>query len=119
MRSRTERTVLTAIAVALVAAAAAAWWTRDQWLPHAGPWSEQAWKKITRPGPDTLPPDKKAAAQRSGANTGATGPQGGASAPAPQPRKCLQNGRTIYTDQPCPKGSQEQPVDGAVTTLPQ
>ena len=118
MRSRTERTVLTAIALALLAAAAAAWWTQDQWLPHAGPWSAQAWKKITRPGPDTLPPDKKAAAERS-QRSGATSPHGGASAPAPQPRKCLQNGRTVYTDQPCPKGSQEQLLDGAVSTLPQ
>ena len=39
MRSRTERTVLTAIAIVVVAAAAAAWWTRDAWLPQAGPWS--------------------------------------------------------------------------------
>ena len=54
MRSRTERTALTAIAVVLVAAAAAAWWTADRWRPHAGPWAAQAWKKITRPGPDTL-----------------------------------------------------------------
>ena len=50
MRSRTERTVLTAIAVVLVAAAAAAWWTADRWRPHGGPWAAQAWKKITRPG---------------------------------------------------------------------
>lgn len=113
MRSRTERTVLTAIAVVLVAAAAAAWWTRDQWLPHAGPWSEQAWKKVTRPGADTLPPGKKSPAQARAA-------QGGASAPvAPQPRKCVRDGRTTYTDQSCPKGSHELLVDGAVNSLPQ
>ncbi|PJI95569.1 hypothetical protein CLU85_0281 [Acidovorax sp. 69] len=112
MRSRTERTVLTAIAVVVVAAAAAAWWTSDQWLPHAGPWTEQAWKKVTRPGPETLPPDKRPAAQARAA-------RGGASAPvAPQPRKCVQDGRISYTDQPCPKGSQELPVYGAVTSLP-
>jgi len=116
MRSRTERTVLTAIAVVLVAAAAAAWWTRDQWLPHAGPWSEQAWKTITRPSADTLPPGKKPATQPAQARTA----QGTASQPvAPQPRKCVRDGRTSYTDQPCPKGSQELPVDGAVTSLPQ
>ena len=111
MRSRTERTVLTAIAVLVVAAAAAAWWTRDAWLPHAGPWAEQAWKKITRPGSDTLPPDKRPA-QGQLARSGASEPA------APQPRKCVQDGRTIYTDQPCPKGTQELPVDGAVTSLP-
>lgn len=111
MRSRTERTVLTAIAVVLVAAAAAAWWTRDAWLPHAGTWSEQVWKKITRPSPDTLPADKRPAQAQPA--------RGGASEPAaPQPRKCVQHGRTIYTDQPCPQGAQELPVDGAVTSLP-
>ena len=113
MRSRTERTVLTTIALVLVAAAAAALWTRDQWLPHAGPWTEQAWKKITRPGPDTLPPGKQQpAAQARSANSGASEPV------APQPRKCVKDGRTTYTDQPCPKGTQELPVDGAVTSLP-
>ena len=114
MRSRTERTVLTIIAVTRVLAAGAAWWTSDQCGPHAGPWAAQAWKKITRPGPETLPPDKKAAAQR---NADA-GPRGAASAPLPQPRKCVQNGRTVYTDQPCSRGSQELTVDGAVTSLP-
>lgn len=112
MRSPTERALLTALAVALVAAAAAAWWTADQWLPHAGPWTAQAWKKITRPGPDTLPPEKKRHAQASSAQPGAS------KLAAPQPRKCVQDGRTTYTDQPCPTGSQEQLVDGAVTSLP-
>ena len=113
MRSRTERTVLTTMARVRGAAAAAALWTRDQWLPHAGPWTEQAWKKITRPGPDTLPPGKQQTAAPAGAA------QGSASQPAAaQPRKCVQDGRTTYTDQPCPKGAQEQPVDGAVTSLP-
>ncbi|MFZ2856607.1 DUF4124 domain-containing protein, partial [Acidovorax sp.] len=91
MRSRTERTVFTALAVVLMAAAAAAWWTRDAWLPHAGPWSEQAWKKITRPGPDTLPPGKQQPAAQARAASG------GASEPvAPQPRKCVKDGRTTY-----------------------
>lgn len=111
MRSRTERTVLTAIAVVVVAAAAAAWWTRDAWLPHAGPWSEQMWKKITRPGPDTLPPDKRPAQSQPARNEAST-------PAAPQPRKCVKDGRTTYTDQPCPRGTQELPVDGAVTSLP-
>ena len=114
MRSRTERTVLTVIALAVVAAAAAAWWTRDQWLPHAGPWSHTVWKKITRPGPESLPPDKRPP------GTQARATRGTASEPvAPQPRKCVQDGRTVYTDQPCPKGSEELTVDGAVTSLPQ
>ena len=73
MRSRTERTVLTAIAVVLVAAAAAAWWAADRCRPHAGPWAAQAWKKITRPGPHTLPAGKRAPPAR----------------PAPPPCRCL------------------------------
>ena len=113
MRSRRERAVLTALAAALVAAAVAAWWTVDLWWPQTGPWTAQAWKKITRPGPESLPPDKRpAAAQARPAQTGASQPV------APQPRKCVRDGRTTYTDQPCPKGSQELPVDGAVTSLP-
>ena len=78
-------------AALLLAAAAAAWWTSDQWLPQAGPWTEQAWKKITRPGPESLPPDKRPAAAQ------ARPVQAGASQPvAPQPRKCVRDGRTTY-----------------------
>ena len=114
MRSPQERALWSIAGVLLVAGAAAAWWTSDQWLPHAGPWTEQAWKKITRPGPETLPPGKQPAAARA-AKAGSAG----ASAPlAVEPRKCVQGGRVTYTDQPCPKGSRELPVDGAVTSLP-
>ncbi|MFN7855852.1 MAG: DUF4124 domain-containing protein [Acidovorax sp.] len=109
MSSRSDSSVFTVIAVALVAAAVA-WWTADQWLPQVAPWAEQAWKKVTRPGPDTLPPGKKPEARPA---------QGAASEPvAPQPRKCVKDGRTTYTDQTCPPGSQELPVDGNVTSLP-
>ena len=113
MRSPRERAFWSVLAVLLLAAAAAAWWTSDQWLPHAGPWAAQAWKKMTRPGLDTLPPGKQPPAAQ------ARGAEGGASMPvAPQPRKCMKDGRTTYTDQPCPKGTQELPVGGAVTSLP-
>ena len=112
MRSPRERAFWSVLAVLLFAAVAAAWWTHERWLPHAGPWLEQAWRKTTRPGPDTLPPGKQPAQPAGTA-------QGGASQPmAAQPRKCVQDGRTTYTDQPCPKGAQELPVDGAVTSLP-
>ncbi len=105
MRSPRERAAWTALAVLTVAGAVAAWWTAEQWLPHAGPWAEHAWRRATRPGPGTLPTPK-----RSAGAAGAT--------PAPQPRKCVRDGHTIYTDQPCPAGGQEMPVDGAITTLP-
>ncbi|CAN7542046.1 DUF4124 domain-containing protein [Acidovorax sp. LjRoot117] len=111
MRSTRERALWSIALALLLAAAAAAWWTADQWLPQAGPWADHAWKKITRPGPDTLPPGQQAGQARAA--------RGGASEPLPaQPRKCVQDGRVTYTDQPCPKGSREQPVDGAVTSLP-
>ena len=109
MRSARERTVWTFAAVVLLAGAVAAWWTADRWLPHAGPWADKAWGKLTRPGDDSLPPEKKA---------GTAGPRGAASAPAPQLRKCIQAGRTVYTDEPCPPGSQEQKVEGSVTSFP-
>ena len=113
MLSRGERIFWGSLAAAVIAGAAAAWWTADQWTPHAAPWAAQMWRKITRPGPDTLPPGKQQTAAPAGAA------QGSASQPAAaQPRKCVQDGRTTYTDQPCPKGAQEQPVDGAVTSLP-
>lgn len=112
MRSRTERAVLAIAAIVLVAAAATAWWTHARWLPHAGRWWENAWKTVTRPGPGSLPPDKQAPRAAAG--------QGAASAPTPAlPRKCVQDGRTIYTDQPCPSGSRELPLEGgAFTALP-
>ena len=56
MRSPRERALWTALAVALAAAAGAAWWTADQWLPHAGPWLERAWRSTTRPGHQVCPP---------------------------------------------------------------
>ena len=111
MRSPRERALWTALAVALAAAAGAAWWTADQWLPHhAGPWLERAWRSTTRPGPDSLPPQRRSAPAQASAEA--------ASAPATQARKCLQGGRTVYTDQPCPSGSAERPLEGALTVLP-
>lgn len=112
MRSARERTVWALLAVVLVAGAAAAWWTADQWLPHAGPWAQKAFGKLTRPGEDSLPPEKR------NAQGAAAGARGAASAPAPEMRKCIQDGRTVYTDQPCPQGSREQKVDGSVTSFP-
>ena len=113
MRSPRERALWIVLAAALLAAATAAWWTSAQWAPHAGPWAGQAWRKLTRPGPETLPLDKRTA---SSAGTPRAA-RGAASAPA-APRKCLRDGHTTYTDQPCPPGSQEQAVDGAVTSVP-
>lgn len=113
MLSRGERMAWGALAATLIAGAAAAWWTADDWLPHAGPWAQQAWRKLTRPGPETLPHTN--AGQRAPAAQGAAG---AASAPHAQPRKCVKDGHVTYTDQACPPGSRELAVDGAVTSLP-
>lgn len=60
MLSPRQRTFWTLLAVLLLAAAVAAWWTRDHWADRVQPWAEQAWRKATRPGADTLPQDRKA-----------------------------------------------------------
>jgi len=112
MLSRGERIAWGAAAAVAIAGAVAAWWTADQWTPHAGPWAAQAWRTITRPGPGTLPPGK--AARTPPAAGAATAPL------PPPPRKCVDaQGRATYTDRPCPGGMREQGVDGAVSVLPQ
>jgi len=115
MLSRGQRAALAILAVAALAAAAAAWWTAPQWVPHAGPWAQQAWRKLTRPGPETLPQGKAGRTDPAGRRTAADAAQ---AAPPPAPRKCVRGASVVYTDQPCPPGSREEAVDGAVTTLP-
>lgn len=41
MLSRGERIFWGGLAAAVIAGAAAAWWTADQWTPHAAPWAAQ------------------------------------------------------------------------------
>lgn len=107
MRSRAERITWGVVAALLVAGSGAAWFTRDSWLPEAGPWLQQLWRKSTRPGPETLPADRREAAERR------------AQPAPPPPHKCVAaDGHTSYTDQPCPAGMREYGVDGAVTVLP-
>ena len=110
MLSRGERIFWGGLAAAAIAGGVAAWWTADQWTPHAGPWAAQLWRKATRPGPDTLPQGKRVPATQ--------GAAGAASALIAQPRKCVKGDQVTYTDQPCPPGSRELVVDGAVTSLP-
>jgi len=113
MLSRGERTAWAIVAAAILAGAAAAWLTREAWLPEAGPWLQQLWRKSTRPGPETLPPGKRLAQPGNAA-------RGDAAPPPPPPRKCVAiDGRVTYSNAPCPKGTQERAVDGAVSVLPQ
>lgn len=112
MLSRGERTAWAVAAALVLTGAGAAWLTREAWLPEAGPWLEQLWRKSTRPGPDTLPPGQRPARSGKTATDDA--------APPPPPRKCVAaDGRVTYTNAPCPKGMQERAVDGAVSVLPQ
>lgn len=113
MLSRGERIAWAVVAAAILAGTAAAWFTREAWLPEAGPWLQQLWRKSTRPGPETLPPGKRPAQPGNAA-------RGDAAPPPPPPRKCVAiDGRVTYTNEPCPKGTQERAVDGAVSVLPQ
>ncbi len=113
MRSRKERALWTLLAIVLIAAATTAWWTAERWTPHAEPWARQTWRSMTRPSP---PPGH---VRSRTATTAADSAKAGASAPAAPPRKCVQGGRTVYTDQACPPGSEERPLDPAVSVLPQ
>lgn len=110
MRSPRERAFWIVLAVVVVAGAVAAWWTAERWTPLAGPWARQTWLAITRPSPPPGHPRAPAAAPSS---------KTGASAPAPLPHKCVQGGHTVYTDQSCPPGSEERPLDPALSVLPQ
>lgn len=113
MLSRGERITWAVVAAAVLAGAAFAWLTRDDWLPEAGPWLQQLWRKSTRPGPETLPPGKHPARSANAA-------KGNAAPPPPPPRKCVAgDGRVTYTNEPCPRGTQERAVDGAMSVLPQ
>ena len=77
------------LVVVVVAVGCVGWWQKDEWLPPAQAWLQSLGTKPT-------PAPAQAAA-----------------------RKCVDGqGRTHYTDQPCPAGTRERAIDGAVTSLP-
>lgn len=112
MLSRQERTAWTVVAVVLLAALVAAWWTAERWTPHAAPWARSAWLKITRPPP--LEPGQAGGANNKSSKAGANARK----PPALQPRKCVQGGRVTYTDEACPTGSTEQLLGPARISVP-
>lgn len=111
MLSRQERTAWTVVAVVVLAALAAAWFTAERWTPHAEPWARSVWLSITRP-PPLEPGQAGGSAKRNPHAANEKNP------PAAQPRKCVQGSRITYTDQTCPAGSTEQLLEPARVALP-
>ena len=106
MLSRQERSAWTGVAVVLLAALAAAWFTTERWTPHAEPWARSMWLKIIRPPP--LKPGQAGGSEKRAPHAASE-----KASPAAQPRKCVDGGRISYTDQACPAGSTEQFLEPA------
>ncbi len=72
-------------------------------------------KKASSPPPPTAEEQRRSHDRRA-----ADAKAQGKAAPAPikQPRKCLQNGKTIYTDEACPTGSEELIVPDGLSVIP-
>ena len=105
------------IGLALVAAAAAAVyaWRGPAVVDEAKDAASALVKKASSPPPPTADEQQRSQARRS-----ADAKAQGKPAPAPllQPRKCVQNGKIIYTDEACPAGSQEQLVPENLSVVP-
>lgn len=110
-RRRTLAIVLTLLAAAAVAAAL----TAERWTPQAGVWLQQGWQALT--GADSASASRSGASAATGKAPSASAPADAASVSAPRPRKCVQGGSVLYTDQPCPPGSTEQALEGGSITL--
>lgn len=111
---RTHR-ILIGIALVLAVAAGVYAWRGPAVVDEAKDAASALVKKASTPPPPT--PEEQ---QRSHARRAAEAKAQGKPGPAPlmQPRKCIQNGKTIYTDEPCPAGSQEQIVPENLSIVP-
>ena len=99
------------VIVAVTALVAAGWYFRDSKPLVSAATSAQAFVK------DVLPDDGKAAA-KADAEKKAAGKAAGAKGPHLL-RKCVAEGRTVYTDEKCPAGTREAPIsEGNVTVMP-
>ncbi|MFN3376312.1 MAG: DUF4124 domain-containing protein [Burkholderiaceae bacterium] len=114
-RRRSQVLVLTLLAAAAVAAAL----TADRWTPQVGVWLQQGWQALIGAGsaPASRTGSPPAAGRAAAASSPASAPADAASVSAPRPRKCVQGGSVLYTDQPCPPGSNEQALEGGSITL--
>ena len=100
---------------ALTVVGGIALWTQAGSEPVAG-WIAQGKALIAQVRDDTpagRPAAATAAAAGSAAGVSSSGPPA-----AGAMRKCLHQGKVLYTAQACPAGSVEQAVDGAVSVLP-
>lgn len=101
--------------LALVAACAAALyaWRGPAIIGDAEQAASALWRKASAP-----PPPSDEALQRGQARRAVPDGGTGHTRPAAVPRKCQLNGQTIYTDGPCPAGSQEQIVPENLSVIP-
>ena len=101
--------------LALVAACAAALyaWRGPALFGDAEQAASGLWRKASSP-----PPPSAEEQQRSQARRAAPDGSSSQARPAAVPRKCQLNGQTIYTDGPCPAGSQEQIVPENLSVIP-
>lgn len=108
---RTYR-ILIGLAIALAVVAAIVAWRGPAVVNDARDAASALLKKASSPPPPTAEEQQRSQARRAVDAQGkpATGPV--------QPRKCTQNGKTIYTDAPCPAGSQEQIVPENLSVVP-
>ena len=112
---RQSHRILIAIAAALAVAAGVYAWRGQTLIGDVQDAAGALVKKVSSPPPPTAEEQKRSHARRA-----ADAKAQGQPAPAPllQPRKCVQNGKTIYTDEPCPAGSQEQIVPDNLSVVP-
>lgn len=101
--------------LALVAACAAALyaWRGPAIMGDAEQAASGLWRKASSPPPPSGEELQRSQARRAGPDGG-----NGQARPAAVPRKCRLNGQTIYTDGPCPAGSQEQIVPENLSVIP-
>ena len=95
---------------AVIALAAAGWFFRDSEMLRGAASSTQAFVK------DVLPDNSYTVAKGKAEKSAG----GGDSAKAPHSlRKCVSDGRIVYTDEKCPAGTREAPIsEGNVTVMP-
>lgn len=105
---RTHR-ILMGLALALAVVAAIVAWRGPVALDEA---RDTLLKKASSPPPPSAEEQKRSQARRT------ADAQGKPAAVPAQPRKCIQNGKTIYTDAPCPAGSEEQVVPENLSVVP-